>query len=67
MRKAKITSHEDMSRSQIRQDMSLSPMERVEIALQLSDLALKITKTRTSQEEFTSIRWIELHKTASRE
>ena len=67
MNKAKITSPEAMAQDQIMEDISMTPLERLELAFQISDFALEIQqKRRTSEEESSSIQWIELHKNSAR-
>jgi hypothetical protein len=66
MNKGRITSQEDMALEQIQEDIAMSPLERLEVAFRLSDLANEIQKkTGNVMEENSSIQWIELRKIAS--
>ena len=64
MIKAEITTPEAMAQDQIREDISRTPLERLDLAFRLSDFALEIQKKRgiTSQKKSSAIQWIELQK-----
>ena len=66
MNKARIITPEVMTEEQIREDVSMSPLERLDLAFQLSDFALDLQRNhKTIKEESASIQWIELHKIPS--
>jgi hypothetical protein len=61
--KATITTLHKMGEDQIKEDISMTPLERLELAFQISDFAIELQHTRKpAYEEFTSIRWMELSK-----
>lgn len=66
MNKAKITTLEDMSEEQIREDISMTPLERLYVAFQISDFARELCpEQETIEEESSSINWIVLRKISS--
>lgn len=66
MEKAKILSPAAMSEEQVKEDIFMTPLERLILAFQLSDFALELRRDyETTKEEFSSIEWIELRKTSS--
>lgn len=61
MNKAKVTSPQIMSEEQLKEDISMSPMERLNLAFQISDFALELHPVPENFEDDPSpIRWIEL-------
>ena len=65
--KAKITSPEAMRQDQITDDMTMTPLERLELAFQLSDFAHEINQhAKAITPEPSTIQWIELGKRAAR-
>jgi hypothetical protein len=51
-----------MAQSQINEDISMTPLQRIELAFQISDFALEIQRTQEGvKEEPSTIQWIELH------
>lgn len=67
MQKAMITSLKAMNEEQIREDVSMTPLERLRIAFQLSDFALELnSRQETIQEDPGRIKWIVLHKRTAR-
>ena len=63
MNKARITSQEAMNDDQVREDITMTPLERLNLAFQLSDFALELRATQKSDMEGSSaIHWIELRK-----
>lgn len=61
MSKVKITSPEFMAQDQIRDDVAMTPSERLERAFEISDFALEIQQSQeNANEEQSSIQWIEL-------
>ena len=63
MKKATITSPKTMSQDQVKEDISMTPLQRLELAFKISDFAVDLHRDReTRKEESTSIHWIELHK-----
>jgi hypothetical protein len=66
MNKAKITSPAAMSEEQIKEDIAMTPLERLNLAFQISDFALELHPNQeTIKTESSSIQWIELHKISS--
>jgi hypothetical protein len=66
MNKVKITTLAGMSEQQILEDISMSPLERLNLAFQISDFALELRPDpETIEEKSSSIEWIELHKISS--
>jgi hypothetical protein len=66
MNKAVITSPEAMSEEQIKEDIAMTPLERLTLAFKISDFALELRPdNETIEEESSSIQWIELRKIAS--
>lgn len=64
--KAKITSPADMSEEQLKEDMAMTPLERLTLAFKISDFALELRRdNETIEEESPSIQWIELRKVSS--
>lgn len=59
-RKAQITSPEEMSTDQRQADMTMSPNERVESGLRLSEFALSLQQAEEAPHDDT-ISWIVLH------
>jgi hypothetical protein len=67
VKKATITSPKTMSEDQVREDISMTPLQRLELAFKISDFAADLHPAReTTKEESTSIQWIELHKVSVR-
>lgn len=63
MKKATITSPRKMSEGQVREDISMTPLQRLELAFKISEFAVDLHPDReTSKEESKSIQWIVLHK-----
>ena len=63
MNKAAITSPKAMSKDQVKEDISMTPVQRLELAFHISDFAIAFQHNReTSKDESTSIQWIELQK-----
>jgi len=55
-----------MSEDQIREDISMTPLQRLELAFKISDFAADLHPDReTTKDESTSIHWIELHKVSA--
>lgn len=66
MNKAKITTLADMSEEQMREDISMTPLERLYVAFQISDFARELRpEQETIEEESSSINWIVLRKISS--
>ena len=65
MNKAKITSPAAMSEEQIKEDIAMTPLERLTLAFKISDFALQLRPTDTIKEESSSIQWIELRTISS--
>lgn len=66
MNKAIITSPAAMSEEQIREDIAMTPLERLTLAFKISDFAFELRPgNETIKEESSSIQWIELHKISS--
>lgn len=66
MNKAIITSPAAMSEEQIKEDMAMTPLERLTLAFKISDFALTLhPSNETVKEESSSIQWIELRKISS--
>jgi hypothetical protein len=66
MNKAIITSPAAMSEEQIKEDIAMTPLERLTLAFKISDFALTLRPSNeTIKEESSSIQWIELHKSSS--
>jgi len=66
MNKAKITSPAAMSEEQIKEDIAMTPLERLTLAFKISDFALQLRSTDdTIKEESSSIQWIELRTISS--
>jgi hypothetical protein len=64
MNKAKITSPAAMDDEQVKEDIAMTPLERLTLAFQISDFALEIRPGNETINE-SSIQWIELHKVSS--
>jgi hypothetical protein len=63
MNKAKITTPAAMSEEQINEDISMTPVERLNLAFQISAFALALRPDNgTIHEESSAIQWIELRK-----
>ncbi len=63
MNKARITSPRAMSKEQIKEDISMTPLERLNLAFQISDFALELNPNHeTIEEQPSSIQWVGLHK-----
>lgn len=63
MNKAKITSPEAMSEEQVKEDISMTPLERLNLAFQISDFALELRpNSEITEEEPSSFQWMELRK-----
>jgi len=63
MNKARITSLAAMGDEQVKEDMTMTPLERLILAFQISDFALEVRRNHEiNEEESGSIQWIELHK-----
>ena len=54
-----------MREDQVRVDISMTPLQRLEVAFQISDFAVAFREHETSNEDSTSIQWIELHKVST--
>jgi hypothetical protein len=66
MNKAIITSPAAMSEEQIKEDIAMTPLERLTLAFKISDFALELRPdNETIEEESSSIQWIELRKISS--
>jgi hypothetical protein len=66
MNKAKITSPAAMSEEQIKEDIAMTPLERLTLAFKISDFALELRPDKeTIEEESSSIQWIDLRKISS--
>jgi hypothetical protein len=66
MYKARITSLEAMSDEQVKEDIAMTALERLNLAFQISDLALELRpKREVYKEESPAHQWIELHKISS--
>jgi len=66
MNRAIITSPAAMSEEQIREDIAMTPLERLTLAFKISDFAITLRPTDdTIKEESSSIQWIELRKISS--
>jgi hypothetical protein len=66
MNKAKVTSPAAMSEEQIKEDIAMTPLERLNLAFKISDFALELRHgSETVKEESSSIQWIELRKISS--
>jgi hypothetical protein len=66
MDKAKITSLAAMSEEKVKDDISMTPLERLTLAFQISDFAIELHQNHEIvEEETSSIRWIELNQISS--
>jgi hypothetical protein len=66
MNKAKVTTPEAMRDDQIMEDISMTPLERLDLAFRLSDFAVNIQKKQEpAKEKSPGIQWIELRKFSS--
>ena len=66
MNKAIITSPAAMSEEQIKEDIAMTPLERLTLAFKISDFALQLRPSNeTIKEESSSNQWIELRKISS--
>ena len=66
MNKAIITSPSAMSEEQIKEDIAMTPLERLTLAFKISDFALQLRPSNEIiKEDFPSIQWIELRKIPS--
>lgn len=66
MKKAIITSPAAMSEEQIKEDIAMTPLERLALAFKISDFAFTLRPSNdTIKEESSSIQWIELRKISS--
>jgi len=66
MNKAKITTLAAMSEEQVKEDISMTPVERLTLAFQISDFAIELHPNQeTVEEEPSSIQWIELNQISS--
>ena len=66
MNKAIITSPAAMSEEQIKEDIAMTPLERLALAFKISDFALTLRPSDEKiKEESSSIQWIELRKISS--
>ena len=55
-----------MSKDQVTEDISMTPLQRIELAFKISDFALDFHRDgERRKEESTSIQWIELHKVST--
>ena len=55
-----------MSEAQVKEDISMTPLQRLDLAFKISDFAVAFDREReTSKEESTSIQWIELQKVST--
>ena len=55
-----------MREDQVREDISMTPLQRLELAFKISDFAIDLHPHReTTKEEITSIQWIELNKVSA--
>jgi len=55
-----------MSENQVSEDISMTPLQRIELAFKISDFAVDLHRDReTRKEESMSIHWIELHKSSA--
>lgn len=58
--KASITTVKQMTEEQIAKDLSLTPLQRFELAFQLSELAAEIQKKTEYNDKPDGINWINL-------
>ena len=66
MNNATVTSPKAMSKDQVTEDISMTPLQRIELAFKISDFALEFQSEREpSKVESSSIQWIELHKVST--
>lgn len=65
MNKARITSADAMSEEQIKDDISMTPLERLNLAFQISDFALELRPESETIKEESSLQSIELNKIPS--
>ena len=66
MKKATISSPSRMSENQISEDISMTPLQRLDLAFKISDFAVSFHRDgERRKEESTSIQWIELHKVST--
>lgn len=55
-----------MSEEQLKEDMAMTPLERLELAFQISDFALALRQQHDAvKEEPSTTPWIELRKISS--
>ena len=67
MNKAKVTSPAAMSEEQIKEDIAMTPLERLTLAFKISDFALELRPGNAKvKEESSSVQWIELRKISSK-
>lgn len=63
MKKLKRTSHEEMEAEKIREDMAMSPQERLLLSLKLMDLSRALTPdNKLHSSENSTIKWKELKR-----
>jgi len=66
MNKATVTSPKAMREDQVREDIAMTPLQRLELAFQISDFAVAFDREREpSNQNTSSIQWIELHKVST--
>lgn len=65
MNKATITSPAAMSEDQIKEDIAMTPLERLTLAFKISDFARQIHPRDEIIKEESTIQWIELRKISS--
>lgn len=66
MKKATISSPSTMSEDQVSKDISMTPLQRLDLAFKISDFALDFHRDgKRRKEESTSIQWIELQKVST--
>ncbi|HEX8039018.1 MAG TPA: hypothetical protein VF490_07690 [Chryseosolibacter sp.] len=66
MNKAKITSPAAMSEEQLKEDIAMTPLERLTLAFKISDFARDLRPDKESiKEESPSIQWLEVRKIPS--
>jgi hypothetical protein len=55
-----------MSEGRIKEDISMTPLERLTLAFQVSDFAIELHPNHEPvEEETSSIQWVELNKISS--
>ncbi len=60
MKKAKLTTHEEMEADKIRNDMAMTPKERLLLALRYMKTAIALSPNHALPQNEDGIKWIDL-------